>query len=102
MDDITAKDVIDMAKTGDRLALSVMDIMGDALARAIANVACTINIEAVVIGGGVSKAGAFLLDFIEERFKKLVFEPCSNVKFLMAKLGNDAGIYGAAKLVLFN
>ena len=100
MSDITAKDVIDLAKTGDALALSVMDIMGDALARAIANVACTVNMEAVVIGGGVSKAGAFLLDFIEEKFKKVVFKPCGNVKFIMAELGNDGGIYGAAALVL--
>ena len=100
MVDFTAKDVIDQAKAGDELALEVMDIMGDALAHAIANVACVINIQAVVIGGGVSKAGAFLLDFIEEKFKKCVFGPCSEVKFLMAELGNDGGIYGAAKLVL--
>lgn len=100
MTDITAKDVIDQAKEGDALALSVMDIMGDALARAIADVACTVNMEAVVIGGGVSKAGAFLLEFIEDKFKKVVFAPCGNVKFLMAELGNDGGIYGAAKLVI--
>lgn len=100
MADITAKDVIDQAKAGDALALSVMDIMGDALARAIADVACTVNMEAVVIGGGVSKAGAFLLEFIEDRFKRVVFAPCADVKFLMAELGNDGGIYGAAKLVI--
>ena len=98
LENITAKDVIDQAKLGDELALKVMDIMGDALAVAIANIASTINMEAVVIGGGVSKAGAFLLDFIEEKFKKVVFGPCKNVKFLMAELGNDGGIYGAAKL----
>ena len=97
---LTAKDVIDAAKQGDPLSLSVMDIMGDALARAIADIACTINMEAVVIGGGVSKAGTFLLDFIEEKFKRLVFAPCKNVEFRMAELGNDGGIYGAAKLVL--
>ena len=45
-------------------------------------------------------AGAFLLDFIEEKFKKVVFRPCGNVKFIMAELGNDGGIYGAAALVL--
>lgn len=100
MENITAKDVIDCAKAGDELGLRVMDIMGDALASAIASVASTVNMEAVVIGGGVSKAGAFLLDFIEDRFKKVVFTPCSNVKFLMAELGNDGGIYGAAKMVL--
>lgn len=100
MENISAKTVIDFAKENDELALKVMDIMGDALARAIANIACTINMEAVVIGGGVSKAGPFLLDFIEEKFKKMVFAPCKDVKFLMAKLGNDGGIYGAAKLVI--
>lgn len=100
MVEFTAKDVIDQAKAGDKVALSVMDKMGDALAYAIAHVACTINMEAVVIGGGVSKAGDFLLKFIEEKFKKVVFAPCGNVKFAIAELGNDGGIYGAAKLVL--
>ena len=100
MENITAKDVIDAAKEDDELALKVMNVMGEALASAIAGVASVINMEAVVIGGGVSKAGDFLLKFIEEKFKKVVFTPCSNVKFLMAELGNDGGIYGAAKLVL--
>ena len=85
LENITAKDVIDQAKLGDELALKVMDIMGDALAVAIANIASTINMEAVVIGGGVSKAGAFLLDFIEEKFKKVVFGPCKNAHMIFRK-----------------
>ena len=52
------------------------------------------------IGGGVSKAGQFLLDVIEKHFKKNAFVPCSDVKFVIASLGNDAGIYGAVAQVL--
>lgn len=100
MAEFSAKDVIDFAKEGDKLALSVMDIMGNALAYAIAHVACTINMEAVVIGGGVSKAGDFLLKFIEDKFKKVVFTPCGDIHFAIAELGNDGGIYGAARMVL--
>ena len=56
--------------------------------------------EIFVIGGGVSKAGEVLFEYIEPAFLKYVFSPCKNVKFALATLGNDAGIYGAAKLVL--
>ena len=58
------------------------------------------NPSAFVIGGGVSKAGQFLIDVIEKHFKKNAFVPCSDVKFVIASLGNDAGIYGAVAQVL--
>ena len=58
------------------------------------------NPEMFVIGGGVSKAGEVLFDYIRPHFERTVFKGCRNAKFALATLGNDAGIYGAAKLVL--
>ena len=59
-----------------------------------------VNPDIFVIGGGVSKAGEVLIDYMKPYFEKYVFPGAKNVKFALAVLGNDAGIYGAAKLVL--
>ena len=64
--------------------------------------AAVVNPEVFVIGGGVSKAGEILLTFVEPNFQKYAFPQCRGAKFVLAKLGNDAGIYGAAALVLSN
>jgi glucokinase len=62
---------------------------------------CTvINPEAVVIGGGVSKAGQPLLDGVKRYFDRFAFHVNRNVRFSIAQLGNDAGAYGAFKLAL--
>ena len=66
----------------------------------LGSVCSVIDPEAVVIGGGVSKAGSVLLDGIEPYFHKYVFHAASGVRFALASLGNDAGAYGAFKLVL--
>ena len=68
--------------------------------KGLATVAAVVNPEIFVIGGGVSKAGEILLKYVEPAFAKYVFSPCRNVKFALATLGNDAGIYGAAGLIL--
>ena len=99
-DEITAKDVLDAAKAGDQLALEVMDTVGHYLGLMMAQVAMTIDPQMFVIGGGVSKAGQFLIDVIKKHYD--AFTPLSSQKAVigLAKLGNDAGIYGAARLVL--
>lgn len=99
-DGITAKDVLDEAKAGDEIALEVVEIVGRYLGLMMAQIAMTIDPEMFVIGGGVSKAGQFLLDRIEKYYEH--YSPISKNKgrIGLAKLGNDAGIYGAARLVL--
>lgn len=99
-DDVTAKDVLDAAKAGDELALEVMEIVGRYLGLALAQVSLTVDPELFVIGGGVSKAGQFLIDIIEKYYEH--FTPISKNKagIGLATLGNDAGIYGAARLVI--
>ncbi|MCR4937284.1 MAG: ROK family glucokinase [Lachnospiraceae bacterium] len=97
---ISAKTVFDAVKAGDKVAEEIAEQFGEYLGKGLAAVACVVNPEAFVIGGGVSKAGPVLFDYIEKNYKKFVFHGCSDAKFTLAELGNDAGIYGAARLVL--
>lgn len=99
-ENISAKTVFDGVKAGDELAIEVAEEFGEILGKALAGVAGVVNPEVFVIGGGVSRAGRILFDFIEKNYKKYAFVGCHNAKFELATLGNDAGIYGAAKLVL--
>lgn len=98
--EITAKTVFDAVKEGDELAIEVAEQFGEILGKATATIACVVNPEAFVIGGGVSKAGPVLLDYIVKNYTPNVFHGSRDTKFALATLGNDAGIYGAAKLVL--
>ena len=98
--ELSAKAVFDAVKAGDRVAIEIAEQFGDYLGKGLAAVAAVVNPEVFVIGGGVSKAGEILLQFVEPAFRKYVFYPCSGAQFKLATLGNDAGIYGAAKLVL--
>jgi glucokinase len=98
--ELSAKAVFDAVKEGDKVAIEIAGQFGDYLGRGLAAVAGVVNPEVFVIGGGVSKAGEILLTFVEPVFRKYAFEQCRGAKFTLAKLGNDAGIYGAAGLVL--
>ena len=98
--EVSAKTVFDAVKERDPLAVEVAEKFGKYLGDGLASIACVVNPEAIVIGGGVSKAGEILIDFIRPHYEKNVFHGSRQVKFSLATLGNDAGIYGAAKLVL--
>ena len=97
---ISAKSVFDAVKAGDELAKEIATEFGEILGKGLAAIAAVVNPEAIVIGGGVSKAGEILMDYIRPSYEKNVFHGSRNAKFSLATLGNDAGIYGAAKLVL--
>lgn len=98
--EISAKTVFDAVKAGDALAMEIAEKFGEYLGKGLAAVAAVVNPEIFVIGGGVSKAGPVLLDYIEKYYKPYVFHGSRDAKFALATLGNDAGIYGAARLVL--
>lgn len=100
LEQVTAKDLWDAAKAGDRLANEITDFVCDRLGSAIANAIYLVDTEMIVIGGGVSGAGQFLLDKIKKAYQGKVFAHSRNKKFALAELGNDAGIMGAAALVL--
>lgn len=99
-DSITAKNVFDAAKAGDVLAKEQVASLGQKLALAAGNIALMIDPEIFVFGGGVSKAGKILLDAVEASYKKYTFGKAQEGRFALASLGNDAGIYGAASLML--
>lgn len=98
LETLTAKKVFEALKSGDSLAKSVVEEFADYLGRGLAAVAMVTNPEMIVIGGGVSKAGNILLAYLEPAFQK--YARREGVKFSIAKLGNDAGIYGAVEMVL--
>ena len=97
---ISAKTVFDAVKDGDELAIEVAERFGKILGKTLAGIAAVVNPEIFVIGGGVSKAGPVLLDYIQKNYTLYAFSGSRGALFALATLENDAGIYGAAKLVL--
>jgi glucokinase len=98
--EVTAKTVFDAVKAGDEVAIEIAERFGEYLGKALAGVAGVCNPEAYVIGGGVSNAGNVLLDYVKKYYNPYVFKGCRETDFVLATLGNDAGIFGSAKLVL--
>lgn len=98
--EVTAKAVFDAVKAGDELAIEVAKQFGEYLGKGLGVIAGIINPEIFVIGGGVSKAGEVLFEYIKPSFERTAFHGSKNVIFALATLGNDAGIYGAARLLL--
>ena len=99
--ELEAKDIFDAAKDGDEFSLDIVDYEVDYLALGISNLLNTLDPEIIVMGGGVSLAGDFLLDKLRERLKKYTLPSAlDGLKIVEAKLGNDAGIIGAARLVM--
>lgn len=98
---VTAKAVFDGAKEGDTYCMKVVEKFGRYLGVALSNVAHVVDPEAFVIGGGVSAAGQILLDVVEKYYNENSMFALKNKSFHLAELGNDAGIYGAVRMVLF-
>lgn len=100
LQELTCKDIFDAGKAGDAAALEILEQVYAYMAEFIANLCCVMDPDVVVLGGGVSKAGAPLLEGVRRHFAKYPFQSASGVQFALAELGNDAGTYGAFKLVL--
>ena len=98
--DFEAKDVFDAARNGDALAAREVDEMTDTLGMALASIASTTDPEMFLIGGGVARAGDVLFDPLVEHFKTYAFKSCRETPIKAASLGNDAGIYGAVRLIV--
>lgn len=100
IENVSAKSVFDAVKKGDCVAREIAEEFGEYLGKGCANMAAVIDPAVFVIGGGVSKAGEVLLPYIEKPYQEQKLFANKDVKFVLAKLGNDAGICGSAKLVL--
>lgn len=98
-----SKDVAVAAQAGDPHAAAAWDAFTADLASGLANIIAFVNPEIIAIGGGVSGAGAFLLDSVRDRVEQMnVTVPHGTTKLLTARLGNDAGAIGAATLAFRN
>lgn len=97
---ISAKAIFDEAKAGDGLAMQITEYVSKNLAKGLACAAGIVDPECFLIGGGVSAAGDYFIDLIKKYYSEFVFHPCRDTKIQRAELGNDAGMFGAAKLVL--
>ncbi len=97
---LNAKEIFDAAKSGDDVALELVEDHGRKLGYALANIACVVDPEVFVIGGGVSKAGDILIETTKKYFQEYAFHACRGTAFELATLGNDAGMYGGAASVI--
>lgn len=100
--DVTAKAVFDAAAKNDEIACETVEIFGKYLGRALANIATTVDPEIIVLAGGVVKAGDIVREKVEKYYKESAFKTVQGTKVVLAKLENDAGIFGAARYALNN
>ena len=97
---ITARDVVDAARKGDALAEKAFDRCMYFLGKSMAMLTNILDPEVYIIGGGVSKAGDYLVETVKKHYESLAVLSERKAGIALAKLGNDAGIYGAAKLAI--
>lgn len=98
---VDAKMIVDAAKDSDPLGMEVMKEVGYFLGLTCSHVATLANPSEIVLGGGVSHAGQYLLDLIQPYFEEMTFPPIiETTKISLAELGNDAGVLGASKIIL--
>lgn len=100
MENFTAREICDLARDGEALAASVVDRCGEYLGRAMSCLACALDPDIFIVGGGMSSAGDVLLDAIRKYYRKYAFHVSANTGIVLAQLGNDAGIYGCAKMII--
>ncbi len=99
--EVTSKDIFDLAKEGDETAVGLVEKLGKMLGTALAHITCVVDPDVIVVGGGVSKAGQILIDTIQKYYVPAAFHACRATQFKLAELGNDAGMYGAVRMVLY-
>lgn len=97
---LTAKKISDAAKAGDALAVTLLDQLGLQLGWALTSVAGCLDPEVFIIGGGLSNAGEILLERIVAGYRSCAFHVFRDTEFVLARLGNDAGMYGCVKMLL--
>jgi len=100
IENFTSKHICDFAVAGDHMALKIIDRFGDYLGRAMSYISCTVDPEIFIIGGGMSRAGSIVTDPALKYYQKYAFHVSRATGVVIATLGNDAGIYGCAKMVL--
>lgn len=96
----TCKDVFDAAKAGDALAVQAVENCLSFLGKSISDASYTVDPDAFILGGGVAKAGQYLADVTYKYYSDMAKLGDGRAQIVLARLGNDAGIWGAAKLAM--
>ncbi len=102
IEDLTAKDICDAARDGDAVADDMLKRLGMRLGIALSAVAGTVDPDMILIGGGLSEAGSILLDKVITYYRTYAFHAYQDTEFALASLGNDAGIYGCAEMIIMS
>jgi len=93
----TAKEIIAAAKNGEPTATAVFEKYVYSLAKGIVSIINLYDPEIIALGGGISHAGDFLLQTVRKEVSKHLFlKDCPSAEIVLATLGNEAGIIGAA------
>ena len=100
MERFTAKDICDLARSGEKMAMAIVERFGEYMGRAMSYVACTTDPDVFIIGGGMSRAGSIITDVMLKYYRKNAFHVSTKTSVALAELGNDAGMYGCAKMIL--
>lgn len=100
MDKFTSKDICDFARAGEEMAAAIVDRCAGYLGLAMSYVSCTIDPQVFIVGGGMSRAGSVLIDAIQNHYRRFAFHASTQTPVVAAALGNDAGIYGCAAMIL--
>lgn len=95
-----AKDILDAAKDGDKVAVAIAERAGRYLSVAIASIIYLMDPDVIVLGGGVSNAGEYLIGLVETRSRQMTALSTGGTPIKLATLGNDAGIIGNASLAI--
>ena len=97
---VTAKAVFDAAKAGDQFCIFITEKVANYIGYLCSIISVTSNPKYIVLGGGMSTAGPILIENIKTEYNNLTFTPAQfETEIVQAKLGNDAGITGAAGLI---
>lgn len=100
MEDLSAKNIKAAAREGDELAVEVIERVGKILGKGLAMVACVTNPQAFILGGGVAQEGEIVAETTKKYFQKYCYFPAKDTPIVLATLGNDAGLIGAARLAM--
>ncbi|OIO34774.1 MAG: hypothetical protein AUJ70_00320 [Candidatus Omnitrophica bacterium CG1_02_40_15] len=103
LDNLVTENIIEAAKSGDTLAIELLEDASVNLGIRVAYLVNLFNPEIVIIGGGIEKAGNLFLEPLRRTIRKWAFEePANVVKIIPAKLGEDSVALGAASVIIRN
>ena len=100
MEQFSSREICDLAREGEEMATDIVERCSDYLGRAMSYVACAVDPDVFILGGGMSRAGDVLIEAVRKAYRKYAFHVSTETPIVIAGLGNDAGIYGCAKMVI--